>query len=211
MITQADVERFLECTRDLPTSRRHDIYDDFIVNLFLCVLDLQMRTPTVNKALDFYRVNRWNEIRDRTDIQVVLDRFPDDRAGNTGLAQYLWGNRYWNRSEMLRHLLLFFQSIDVVDQPSLLEWAGKSDFRRDFEGRVKGLGYAVYQWLLMRCEVDTVKPDIHTRRFGEACLERTLTDGEVVDVVARSAKRIGVPARQLDLAIWEYQSKQPHR
>ena len=135
-----------------------------------------------------------------------MGRFPDDQAGNTELAQYLWGNNHWTRAGMLRNLTEYFESIGVVDQASLVHWAKGADFRRDFEGRVKGLGFAVYQWMLMRCEVDTVKPDTHTRGFAEGCLGRSLSDDEVVEVISRTAQRLGMTARGLDVAIWEHQS-----
>jgi hypothetical protein len=48
----------------------------------------------------------------------------------------------------------------VIDQPSLKTWAHEVDFRRDFEGRVRGIGPAVYQWLVIRQGVDTVMPDV---------------------------------------------------
>lgn len=207
VIEEPDVERFLTCVRALPTNRSHDVYDDFIINLFLCVLDLRMHTTTVNKALDFYRTNRWDEVRNAKDLEGVLARFADDQAGNTALAQYIWSNKHWTRADMLRRRVLFFTSIGVIDQTSLVEWASTSDFQRDFQGQVKDLGYAVYQWLVMRCEVDTVKPDVHTRRFGETCLGRPLKDSEVVDVVTRTAEKLGIPARALDLAIWEHQTR----
>ena len=99
--------------------------------------------------------------------------------------------------------LLHTQSIGVVDQPTLKEWAHRSEFRRDFEGRVKGLGRAVYQALLMRQRVDTVKPDVHVRRFAEAAVGRRLSDADVVEVVTRAARELGMKACELDWRIWE--------
>lgn len=34
----------------------------------------------------------------------------------------------------------------MVDQDRLRRWAERSNFARDFEGRVRGLGLAVYHW-----------------------------------------------------------------
>ncbi len=132
-----------------------------------------------------------------------MARFPDDRPGNTALAVHLWGYRLWTRAGQLRGLCGYFRSIGVVDQPALEAWAHRSEFRRDFEGRVKGLGRAVYESLVMRQGVDTVKPDVHVRRFAEAAVGRRLNDGDVVEVVTRAARRLGVSAIELDLRIWE--------
>jgi hypothetical protein len=126
----------------------------------------------------------------------------------TPVSQYLWGNNHWTRAEMLRRLVPFFESCGVTNQDSLVRWAQAADFRRDFEGRVKGLGYAAFQWLTMRCGVETVKPDVHTRRFTERCLSRALTDTDVVELVTCAARQLGMPVRSLDLAIWEHESGQ---
>ncbi len=205
-VTDDEVERLVVHARDLTMDRRHDVYDDFIDNLLLCVLDFQMHSTAVNKALSIYRANRRPEIPDGEALQAIMDRYPDDQAGNTELAQFLWNNRHWTRVGMLRRLLPFFASVGVTDQETLVAWARVAEFRRDFQGRVKGLGFAVYQWLLMRCEVDTVKPDVHTRRYCEAHVGRVLTDNEVVDLIVRAAMNLGIPARSLDVAIWENQS-----
>jgi len=69
----------------------------------------------------------------------------------------------------------YCRSVGVVNEERLKQSALTSTFEKDFEGRVKGLGPAVYRWLVMRQGVDTVKPNVHVRRFAEAA------------VVARSA------------------------
>jgi hypothetical protein len=91
----------------------------------------------------------------------------------------------------------------VTDQPSLRLWANQSDFKGDFEGSVRGLGAAVYQWLVMRQGVDTIKPDVHVHRFTEAAVGRTLSDADTIAVVTGAAKVLGVKAFELDWRIWE--------
>ena len=55
----------------------------------------------------------------------------------------------------------------------------------------------------MRQGVDTVKPDVHVRRFVEAAVRRPLSDADVVDVVTRAARVLGIKAYELDWPIWE--------
>jgi hypothetical protein len=208
VISDEDVSRLAVCAQGLPTDRRHDVYDGFLGNLFLMVLDMMMRVTTVNNALAFYRRNARAQVYDLPTLKSTLARFDNDRVGNTGLAQYLWGNSHWTRAEMLRRLVPFFESSGVTDQESLVTWAKAADFRRDFQGQVKGLGYAAFQWLTMRCGVETVKPDVHTRRFTERCLGRALTNNDIVELVTRTARQVGMPVRSLDLAIWERESGQ---
>lgn len=173
------------------------------MNLLETVLDYMLQTTVVVQALEYFRANRWNEVRTLDHLDAVLSRYPDDQRGNTALAVYLWGYKLWTRAQQLRGLARYFRSIGVVDQESLKAWAHKSEFRRDFEGRVKGLGPAVYQWLVMRQGVDTVKPDVHVRKFAEAAVGRPLSDTDVIEVVTRAAGVLGTKAYELDWRIWE--------
>src|SRR4029079_8518116 len=114
-----------------------------------------------------------------------------------------WGYRLWTRAQQLRGLAAYFRSIGVVDEASLRDWAHRRAFRADFEGRVKGLGRAVYESLVMRQGVDSVKPDVHVRRFAEAAVGVRVNDVALVDVVSRAAAQLGLKATELDLRIWE--------
>jgi hypothetical protein len=173
------------------------------MNLLETVLDYMLQTEVVVRALQRFRETRWNEIRTVDDLERLIARFPEDQAGNTALAQYLWGYNLWTRAQQLHDLARYFRSIGVVDQERLKQWALTSTFKSDFEGRVKGLGPAVYQWLVMRQGVDTIKPDVHVRRFAEAAVGRKLSDHDVIDLTTRAAVRIGIKAFELDWRIWE--------
>jgi hypothetical protein len=160
MIRQADVDAVAEAARAVPPAEGNYIEDDFVMNLLATVIDYQQNTTAVVRALEHFKAHRWDEIRTGVDLQQVMAGFTDDQEGNTGLAQCLWGYNLWTRAKQLRDLTAYFRRIGVIDQQSLKRWAKGSDFKRDFEGRVKGLGIAVYHWLVMRQGVDTVKPDV---------------------------------------------------
>lgn len=172
------------------------------MNLFVTVLDYMLQTTVVVAALEHFRKNHWNDVRTVDDLEAVIDRYPEDRDGNVALAVHLWGYRFWTRAQQLRDLVRFFRGVGVVDRKTLRSWAHRSEFERDFAGRVKGLGQAVYQSLLMRQGVDTVKPDVHVRRFAEAAVGRALNDQDVIDVITQAAERLGVHAHELDMRIW---------
>jgi len=201
--TPEDVTKVVEAARKLPPAKADYREPDFVMNLQETVLDYQMHTIAVVRALQHYKDHLWEEIRTLDDLEMVCDRFTDDEEGNTLLARHLWGYRMWTRAHQLRDLARFFRSIGVTDQGALVGWAEGSDFRRDFEGRVKGLGMAVYHWLVMRQGVETVKPDVHVRRFAEAAVGRSLSDAEVVDIVTQAARALGIKAYELDWRIWE--------
>lgn len=203
MISDEDVAKLAAVARTLPLNASVYLEDDFVMNLLETVLDYMLKTEVVVKALERFRERRWQEVRSLDDLERVLAQFPDDQAGNTALAQHLWGYNLWTRARQLRDLARYFRSIGVVDQQALKRWALTSTFKTDFEGRVKGLGPAVYQWLVMRQGVDTVKPDVHVRRFAEAAVGRKLNDQDVIELTTRAARSIGVKAFELDWRIWE--------
>lgn len=205
---QADVDAVVAAARQVPPAEGTYIEDDFVMNLLATVIDYQQNTTTVVRALQHFKDNRWNEIRSSEDLEGVMAGFTDDKEGNTALAQHLWGYNLWTRAKQLRDLAAYFRSIGVTDQETLRRWAKSSKFERDFQGRVKGLGVAVYHWLVMRQGVDTVKPDVHIRRFTERAVGRPLSDRDVVDVVVEAAHAMGMKAYELDWAIWEFSRNQ---
>lgn len=140
---------------------------------------------------------------DRSHTRSRIRSYRPLQDGNTALAQELWGYRLWTRAQQLRDLTAYFRKIGVVDQPALKRWAERSNFKSDFEGRVRGLGIAVYHWLVMRQGVDSVKPDVHVRRFATGAVGRGLSDADVVEVVIKAAHQLGLKAHELDWAIWE--------
>jgi hypothetical protein len=203
MIGEADIEKLASAARLLPPNTSTYLEEDFVMNLLETVLDYMLQTEVVVRALQRFREKRWNEVRTLDDLERLMTRFPEDQAGNTALAQYLWGYNFWTRAQQLRDLVRYFRSIGVVDQERLKQWALTSTFKTDFEGRVRGLGPAVYQWLVMRQGVDTVKPDVHVRRFAEAAVGRRLNDQDVIELTTQAAARIGIKAFELDWRIWE--------
>lgn len=175
------------------------------MNLFSTVLDYQMGRTTLANAEAHYKENHWHKIRTRNDLASVLAKYPDTKEGNIAAAQYLWGYKYWTRLQQLRGLLSYFDLVGIKDQESLRQWAKKSDFDRDFKGRVKGLSFAIYKWLVMRQGVPTIKPDSNLKKFLSSVTDRRFSDKEAVEVLERIAQELSIPANELDWSIWDYQ------
>jgi hypothetical protein len=208
----SDLAKVVERSRELPPADGVFQEDDFIINLLTTVVDFQMSTTAVARALEHFKAQRSEQIRTMAELRLALLGFPDDQAGNSALAQYLWGYNLWTRAHLLRGVVDYFDGLEVRDQQALRAWAINSEFKRDFEGKVKGLGFAVYKSLVMRQGVDTVKPDVHVRRFVEAAVGRRVSDTEVVRLVEDAAQALGLRAAELDWSIWESQrraSRQP--
>jgi len=64
------------------------------------------------------------------------------------------------------------------------------------------MGYAIYQWLIMRQGIATIKPDVHIRRFIESILNRpNIADKELVTTLEKVAIELGLKAYELDWRI----------
>jgi hypothetical protein len=208
-VTDSDIDRIVQAARLLPPAKGNYLIDDFVTNLLATVIDFQMHTTAVENALLHYKSHLLGQVRTLADVPSILSQYPNDKDGNTALAQALWGYNFWTRAEMLRGLVAYFDGIGMRDQEGLHRWAQRAEFKRDFEGRVRGLGPAVFQWLVMRQGLETVKPDVHVRRFAERAVGRGLSDQDVVNVVTRAANGLGIKAYESDWAIWEHERAQP--
>ena len=200
-VSGSELQLLVEACRAVPETKSDYTENDFMTNVLLTVLDIRMQSG----AVDHYRDRRWTEIRTLPDLDDLLARYPNDKEGNMRVAQYLWGNNHWVRVEWLRGFVPFLSQSNLKTQQALRNWAHRSDFKRDFEGKVKNLGIASYKSLVMRMGVDTVKPDVHLHNFVKGVVGHGVTDDELVRVVAEAARRIGVSSRQLDASLWEYQ------
>lgn len=171
----------------------------------MTVLDFLMHTNVVDRAIRHFQDVRWDGVRTLEALESLLFRFPDEREGNTAVALYLWGYRYWTRVALLRRLVDYFRARGVTSQRALSQWARNSNYERDMKGQILGIGLAVYNWLVMRQGVDTIKPDVHLKRFVRSAIGRELADSQVVDALIRTAKELNMKAYQLDWNIWEHQ------
>ena len=169
MITEKEVLLLLDQCRKLPPAKGVYLEHDYIINLFLTVLDFRIKVNLVQAAIGHYKAKHWKEIRTFVDLDIFLQKHNDNVNENTEAALYLWGSRYWTRLSLLRRLMDYFQSAHVLTQQELMKWARESNYTRNFKGRIPGMAVAVYQWLVMRQGVETVKPDIHKAVYSENC------------------------------------------
>jgi len=208
-VLESELELLVEACMAIPQTTSDYIEKDYMANVLITVLDIRMRSEAVDRSIRHYRDHRWEEIRTLDDLEDLLSRHTDDMEGNVQVAQYLWGNNHWVRVEWLRRFVPFLAQNDLKTQGALRDWARRSDFKRDFEGKVKNLGIASYKSLVMRLGVDTVKPDVHLHNFVERVIGHGVTDEELVRAVEETARRIGMSPRQLDASLWEYQRGDP--
>ena len=178
---------------------------NYITKVLLTVLDLQMHNSTVERSIRHYWNRRQEEISELDQLEELLARFTDDQAGNTEVAQYLWGNNHWVRVRWLRGFVRFLADEDLRTQKSLIIWARGSHTKGTSRDEPSTSALPAYRWLLMRLGVDTVKPDVHLRRFAERIVGHAVSDTELIRAVTETARRLGASARELDAAIWEHE------
>jgi hypothetical protein len=198
-----EYQALLQQCRELPPAQGNYRITDFVENLLLTVVDFQMHTPAVVRAMQHFKAHAKKDVPDLAALKMLFAQYSDDQAGNTALAKRLCGYNLWTRAAMLRRLVEFFESQGVTDQPSLERWAAQAEFKTHFAGRVKGLGFAVFHWLVIRQGVESIKPDVHVLRFVETAIQRPPKDWEAVEMLVRAAGDLGMPVHKLDWAIWE--------
>jgi hypothetical protein len=194
VISREDFDAVVSRCRTIPPTVSVYLATDFVSCLLETVIDFQQHTTTVERAVTYFNEHRWDEVRTLDELQRTLAAFADDKDGNTAVATHLWGYKLWTRARMLRDLTAFFAAQNIDDLESLRAWAEKSSFKRDFEGRVFGLGPTVYNWLVMR--------------FVESTLGRKVRETEAVEVVCAAARVLGLKSYELDWRIWEFQRAQ---
>lgn len=204
MLTPDELEALVAECRSIPLSSNVFESAGFVVALLETVLDYQMQTSTVERAMQHFLREHAEEITTRDELETCLARFPDTDEGNVALARYLWGYRMWTRAAQLRGLLAYFDDLGISTIEDLKVWANTSVYE-DFVGRVKGLGPTIYQGLVLRLGVETVKPDVHLLRFVARAIGRSVDEMETVAALEEASRRMGVKANVLDWSIWEHQ------
>lgn len=200
-------QQLLIATANLPFIHLERPETDFILQVLETPINLQMRAEVVVKALDHFRrhVQAQHGIHTFDDLQTALARYPDTEAGNKEAAQWLWNNQHWTRVELLRRFMAFLKQNDLTDLDKLTAWAHQADFERDFQGQVKGMGRAAYNWLLLRLGVQVIKPDVWVLNFGERILGKRIPDEKLLNALMEIAPLVGVTPIDLDRTLWHHE------
>ncbi len=68
---------------------------------------------------------------------------------------------------------------------------------------VRGFGLSGFQYLRMLFGVQTIKPDVHIRRFVSEAVGRTIRDEDALLLMEAAGKHLDWPLSRLDYAIWD--------
>lgn len=188
----------------LPLVDRDGRETDPVKVCMLAVLDFQMRGAMMERALEYFYSQAAPKlaIKSLADMESYLASDPSDE----GAAVALWGARYWTRLAILRNLAAFFLAYQrehgVGDEmEAMRQWAEGAQFKRDFQGKVKGLGYNMFTHMLHRLGANTAAPTGWSCHYLEEALGKTPKDACVVDIINATADAMGVPRAQLDWRI----------
>ena len=169
----------------------------------LACLDFQMRGAMVGKAIDhFYREAAPRlGVRDLAGLRGFLERTPSDEEA----AVAVWGARYWTRAALLRQLVAFFlQQRDQrggTEIEAMRAWAQGAEFRRDFQGKIKGLGYNTFVRMAQQLGANTAAPTGWTCHYVEEVIGGTPKDECLVELLNATADAVGHHRADLDWAI----------
>ena len=204
-----EFQRLLLACAGLPFLLPERWTSDYMTDLMLTMLDFHMQGSAVIHGVNHFceQVQRPHGIETHAQLTACLAGFPDTWEGNRQASQFLWNNQHGVRAECLRRLLTFLASVGVTDQPSLHAWARQAEFERDFKGKVKGLGIAVFHWLQIRCGVSTIKPDVWVIKFVQRVLGRRLSEKTLVALFHEIAPLVGESLNVIDATIWHYERR----
>jgi hypothetical protein len=179
---------------------------DYVHNLLNTALDFYMRSTASDAAINYF--NKTHGIKTLQDMKGLVSKYADTSEGNQSLAKFLWNNNHWSRARFLRKIIDFFEKRGETDQSSLDEWVNRADFEKDIKNKLKtdehSIGYRLFQWLRVRCGVNTVKPDLRVIKFITEVVGRKVTPLEAVISLEKIAKDSNRRANRLDSAIWHF-------
>ncbi len=209
-ITPELIQKVADSCALMPAVRRDGREEDPIKVCSLAVLDFQMRGSMVERALDHFYSEAAPElgIKSLADLDRYLASEPSDEAA----AVALWGARYWTRLAILRNLMALFLNYQREhgigsEIEAMQTWADGSQFKRDFQGKVKGLGYNMFTHMQQRLGLNTAAPTGWTCHFIEETLGKTPKDNCLVDIINATADSLGTSGANLD---WRIRVHQGH-
>ena len=91
---------------------------------------------------------------------------------------------------------------DVPEEETLKKWATQAKPQDHRMLNIKGFALASFQYLRILFGADTIKPDVHIKRFIFCILSREVSDIEALFLLKAASKHAGLSARAVDLFIW---------
>jgi hypothetical protein len=131
------------------------------------------------------------------------------RTDWSALARHLWGMNEWDKARMLTQWVDYLldwrdqNASDTDDLELLRQWSATTS-KKEFVGRIKGLGPRAFEQLMWYVEGrQAIKLDRHVREFFRRAIPRALSDDETIDALKLVAQELEISATELDARIWD--------
>jgi hypothetical protein len=82
VLSEVEIKAVTKRAKTLAPADYDYVDTDLLICLFVTVIDFQMLTTTVNRALTYFKDNRAAAIRDLDDLEELLNAHPNDQLGN---------------------------------------------------------------------------------------------------------------------------------
>jgi hypothetical protein len=169
-----------------------------------CILSLNRRYDSfVVPRLDCFEQTQ-SDVRTVSDLHGLMKRYPSSDAFVTQVLDYRHSERAATLWSVVKWLVTVSGTGASAEQlANLQNWAVRAQPSDYTALRIRGFGLAGFQYLRMLFGANTTKPDIHIRRFVEACVGHPVSDIYALQLLERAATELGIALRDLDTTIWE--------
>lgn len=170
-----------------------------------CVLSLRKQYHSVVEP----RVKQFVASRPKVITCGDLRRLIDSYETRVGFIKQELDMASPTKASMLSAVTDYLLDIQVhfdgpTEQERLTEWAQWARPGDYIALDVPHFKLAGFQYLRMLFGASTTKPDVHILRYVRRTLNRETSKGRAVYVLERAAEILEVPARDLDVAIWNW-------
>ncbi len=168
-----------------------------------CVLSLHRRyKKVVEPRIDRFKAKN-PEVQSLGDLMGMISRF-----GKTKFLGQELGFNDPGRARTLVGVVKYLMDVQGKfpgkdERERLRNWAARSKPEHSEEVKVRGFGLAGFQYLRMLFGAQTLKPDVHMRRFVYDVIGKKVPDWRALECLERAAKREKLPLRDVDWEIWE--------
>jgi hypothetical protein len=168
-----------------------------------CVMSLRKPYRSVVEPRIKAFVAENDAIRTCTDLRSGIDSFADPLMFLRDRLRFNSPGKATAISQLIDYLLEIQRRFDGDSEAQRLKawarWCRPGDY---LTLEIRGFGLAGFQYLRMLFGADTVKPDVHIIRYVEKTLDQKVSDIRSVYLVERAGELLGLPTRNLDVAIW---------
>jgi hypothetical protein len=180
------------------------------LNVLDCVLSLNRHYDRFCLPRVRQFANQHPEVDTLTRLLDLINTYPNHLEFSVMELNYRDEKRAVTLVGVLGYLLQVQAAFNGSSEASrLTNWA-KSAKPYDHETLgIPGFGLSGFQYLRILFGAQTVKPDVHIRRFVSKAIGHPVQDVQALLLVEAAGKHLGWPLPSLDYAIWEGLARGP--